>query len=94
MPVILKIEYADGTSEELRIPAEIWRRNATFVEKMIVTGKEIKALTLDPHLEIADVNLSNNTWPAQPAKSRFQLFKQDRPRNPMQPLEKKPEGRP
>ena len=25
MPVILQIDYADGTSEELRIPAEIWR---------------------------------------------------------------------
>lgn len=92
MPVILKIDYADGTTEELRIPAEIWRRNAVSVEKMIVTGKEIKALTLDPHLEIADVNLSNNTWPTQPAKSRFQLFKQERQRNPMQQLEKKPAG--
>ena len=93
MPVILKVEYADGTAEELRIPAEIWRRNATFVEKMIVTAKEVKALTLDPHLEIADVNLSNNTWPSQPAKSRFQLFKQERQRNPMQQPEKRPESR-
>ena len=61
---------------------------------MIVTAKEIKSLTLDPHLEIADVDLSNNTWPAQPAKSRFQLFRQDRPRNPMQQLEKKPGTQP
>jgi hypothetical protein len=26
MQVILKIEYSDGTAEEVRIPAEIWRR--------------------------------------------------------------------
>ena len=92
MPVILKIDYTDGTSEELRIPAEIWRRNPVFVEKMIVTSREIASLTLDPHLEIADVNLANNSWPAKPAKSRFQLFKQERPRNPMQQLERKPAG--
>ena len=92
MPVILKIDYTDGTSEELRIPAEIWRRNPVFVEKMIVTSREIASLTLDPHLEIADVNLANNSWPARPAKSRFQLFKQERPRNPMQQLERKPAG--
>ena len=43
-------------------------------------------------LAIADVNLANNSWPARPAKSRFQLFKQERPRNPMQQLERKPAG--
>jgi len=92
MPVILKIEYADGTSEEMRIPAEIWRRNSSFVEKMIVTAKEIKSLTLDPHLEIADTDLANNTWPPQLAKSRFQLFKEEKQKNPMQELEKKGPG--
>ncbi len=89
MPVILKIDYTDGTSDEMRIPAEIWRRNSTFVEKMIVTSKEIKNLTLDPHLEIADTDLANNTWPPQPAKSRFQLFKDEKLKNPMQEVEKK-----
>ncbi|HQZ16025.1 MAG TPA: M1 family metallopeptidase [Vicinamibacteria bacterium] len=92
MPVILKIDYADGTSQEMRIPAEIWRRNSSFVEKMIVTSKEIKSLTLDPHLEIADTDLSNNAWPPQLAKSRFQLFKEEKQKNPMQELEKKGPG--
>jgi aminopeptidase N len=89
MPVILKIDYTGGATEEMRIPAEIWRRNSSLVEKMIVTSKEIKSLTLDPHLEIADTDLSNNTWPPQPAKSRFQLFKEEKEKNPMQELEKK-----
>src|SRR6185295_13745423 len=56
MPVILLVEYADGTSEELRIPAEIWRSNNYDVTKLIVTSKEIKTITLDPHLETADVD--------------------------------------
>ncbi|HEX4947394.1 MAG TPA: M1 family aminopeptidase, partial [Blastocatellia bacterium] len=84
MPVIFAIEYTDGTKEEMRIPAEIWRRNNLEVTKLIVTPKEIKSITLDPHLETADTDLSNNHWPARPVKSRFQLFKQQQAPNPMQ----------
>lgn len=92
MPVILQIDYTDGTTEELRIPAEIWRLNNTDVSKLIVTKKEIKTITLDPHLETADVELGNNFFPRRPVKSRFQIFKdQQRPRNPMQELERKPQ---
>jgi hypothetical protein len=93
MPVILGVEYADGTSEELRIPAEIWRLNNTEVSKLIVTNKEVKSISLDPHLETADVNMENNFFPRRVLKSRFQLFKErQRTRNPMQQLEAKPLG--
>src|SRR5215212_2770102 len=37
MPVILEIVYSDGTKEEMRLPAEIWRYNNAEVSKMIVT---------------------------------------------------------
>lgn len=95
MPVILEINYADGTKEELRIPAEIWRYNNTDVSKMIVTPKEIATITLDPHLETADADLSNNFFPRRPAKSRFQLFKEQQPAaNPMQQIERKNLPRP
>jgi hypothetical protein len=84
MPVILNIEYADGTREELRIPAEIWRYNNTAVTKLLMTKKEIRSITLDPHLETADTDLSNNSFPRRPVKSRFQLFKERTKPNPMQ----------
>jgi aminopeptidase N len=90
MPVILGIEYEDGTQEELRIPAEIWRLNNYDVSKLIMTPKEVRAITLDPHLETADVELANNSFPRRPVKSRFQLFKDAQaPANPMQELERK-----
>jgi hypothetical protein len=57
MPVILKIDYADGSTEELRIPAEIWRKNSVAVEKLLVTSREITRLTLDPHGELPDTDL-------------------------------------
>jgi len=91
MPVILQIDYADGTGEELRIPAEIWRYDNYNVSKLIITNKEIKSITLDPHLETADVDLENNSFPRRPVKSRFQLFKEAaKPPNPMQEVEQKP----
>lgn len=91
MPVILEVDYVDGTKDELRIPAEIWRLNNFNVSKLIVTNKEIKSITLDPHLETADVDLQNNYFPRRLVKSRFQLFKDEKKtRNPMQELEQKP----
>ena len=90
MPIILKVDYADGTSEELRLPAEVWRYNASAVEKLILTPREISRLTVDPHGEVPDTDLSNNVWPQQPAKSRIELFKEGTPKNPMQEGVKKP----
>lgn len=76
MPVILEMTFEDGSTEELRIPAEIWRRNNEQVSKLIITTKTLRSLTLDPHLETADVDLENNHFPRQVIKSRFQLFKE------------------
>ncbi len=85
MPVILQLHFADGTKQELRIPAEIWRRNNAAVSKMIVTPKELKEIVLDPHLETADTDLNNNYFPRRPLKRQFELFKERRDPNPMQP---------
>ncbi|MEO6588916.1 MAG: M1 family metallopeptidase [Pyrinomonadaceae bacterium] len=78
MPVILGLEYTDGTREKITIPVEIWRYNYKEVSKLIVTKKELKAIVLDPNLETADADLSNNAFPRRPVKSRFQVFKDGR----------------
>lgn len=86
MPVILEFEFVDGSKEVHRIPAEIWRLRSDTITKVFATEKEIKSITLDPFLETADTDLSNNHWPPQAKPSRFQLFKQRTrtPENPMQ----------
>ena len=85
MPVILEVEYVDGTKEELRLPAEIWRYNSTAVSKLIMTKKEIRSIVLDPHLESADVDFSNNAFPRRPINRRIQLTPAEpTPANPMQ----------
>lgn len=75
MPLIFKVEYMDGSAEEIRVPAEIWRYDNFNVSKMIVTKKEAKSIVLDPNLETADAELSNNFFPRRSVPTRFQVFK-------------------
>ena len=65
MPILLELEFADGSKESLRIPAEIWRRDNKSVSKLIITEKSIKRIVLDPRNETADVNVDNNYYPPQ-----------------------------
>ncbi len=86
MPVILKLDYTDGSTEELRIPAEIWRVDSAKSSKLIMTKKELKQVQLDPHEEIGDADVENNFWPRRIIKSRFQLFKEPKVETPMKEL--------
>jgi len=87
MPVILEFEYTDGTKHVERIPAEIWKMDSKTVTKVFPSEKEVKKITLDPFLETADVDTSNNHYPPQAKADRFEMFKANKPRtrdNPMQ----------
>jgi len=84
MPIIVRVHYADNTSELVRIPAEIWRQDSRRVDKLFLTDKEIVRMELDPYRETADTEESNNSWPPKLVPSRFQLFKKEKKKNPMQ----------
>ena len=85
MPVILEVHYSDGSSEELRVPVDAWRQQQVSFSKLVVTDKEIERVVLDPHLEIADVDRSDNVWPPRIPESRFKMRDEsDRGKNPMQ----------
>lgn len=75
MPIILQMEFTDGTSEELRFPAEIWRRSPDAVKKLVVTDKHIASIIVDPLQETADVNIENNYYPRRIIPSRIESFK-------------------
>jgi hypothetical protein len=87
-PLILKLDFADGSTEELKLPAEIWRFNTEKASKLIMTKKELTAVTFDPRQELVDCDLENNFWPRRPVKTKFQLFKEDAAKNPMRELTK------
>ncbi|SFC07547.1 hypothetical protein SAMN05421780_102483 [Flexibacter flexilis DSM 6793] len=86
MPLIVRMEFEDGTDSVARIPAEVWKLNDKNISKVFVTKKPVASFTLDPYLETADADLSNNSYPAKLTPTRFQLFKESRrPQpNPMQ----------
>jgi hypothetical protein len=85
MPLIIEFTYVDNTKQVFRIPAEIWRQYEDKVSKVFILDKEIKSVRLDPFLETADTDLDNNSWPKEVNPTRYQLFKQQAPKeNPMQ----------
>ena len=85
-PVVVELQFTDGAKELHKVPAEIWRMGDKKVTKVFKTTKEIKQIVLDPYLETADVDTSNNYFPNKPATSRFEIFKQKQGggENPMQ----------
>ncbi|WP_299337286.1 M1 family metallopeptidase [uncultured Psychroserpens sp.] len=75
MPIIVEFTYADGTSKTETYPAQIWRFNDNEVSKAIASEKEIISITVDPKLETADIDTSNNSWPREVKESDFDKFK-------------------
>ncbi|WP_286692184.1 MULTISPECIES: M1 family metallopeptidase [unclassified Brevundimonas] len=63
MPIILKLTFDDGTSEVVRIPAEIWRYNSQEVSWQYVTDKTLVQTEVDPNWETADADRANNYFP-------------------------------
>lgn len=62
MPVIVKMDFADGSTETMRIPAEVWRYNPKAVTWQYVTGRTLARTELDPLLETADADRSNSVY--------------------------------
>ena len=84
MPVILKVTHEDKSTREIRLPAEAWVKNAKSMSRLITSGKPVESIELDPHLETADTDRSNNHFPPKISKSRFKLYKENKPKNEMQ----------
>jgi hypothetical protein len=75
MPIIVDYEYEDGTVERVKYPVQIWRKNDKEVRKLVPSNKKIISISLDPDLETADIDTSNNSWPKKQDESDFDKFK-------------------
>ena len=75
MPIIIDIEYDDGTIERKKYPAQVWRKNDSEVRKVLTSNKRILSVSLDPDKETADIDTSNNSWPEKEIESEFDKFK-------------------
>lgn len=84
-PLIIQAKFVDGTDTVIRIPAEIWRMDQQTVTKVFIFDKSVSSFKLDPFLEMADCDVSNNSFPPVASPTRYQLFQQKQQNeNPMQ----------
>ena len=72
MPIIAELNFEDGTKEVHKFPVQIWRRNNTTAKRVFATEKKVVKIQLDPKLETADIDVSNNTWPKEAVVDKFE----------------------
>lgn len=61
MPVNLRLDFANGTTERVRLPVEAWYQGSRFVYVRQYPSELIKA-AIDPEKNVPDVRRENNTW--------------------------------
>jgi hypothetical protein len=71
MPIIVQLTFDDGTTEDYKFPAQIWRMNDAEVSRVFAAKKAISKIVIDPKEETADIDTTNNVWPKQEVKSKF-----------------------
>jgi hypothetical protein len=63
MPIILRVDYTNGSSDVVVQKADVWFSGTRQVAMTIpLRGKTIKAVTLDPDNRFQDLDRSNNAW--------------------------------
>ncbi len=66
MPIIAKVDFADGTSETVTSPAEVWFAGSRHASVSVpLRGRTIRTVTLDPENRFQDLDRTNNVWPAK-----------------------------
>ena len=76
-PLDLTIEYTRGKNEQIKLPAEIWRRDAEKVTKLLISEREIESITLDMGHQTPDADRTNNNYPRKIIPSRIELYKRE-----------------
>lgn len=71
MPIIVEMTFEDGTTENHHFPAQIWRMNDKEAIRTFATQKAVTKIVVDPKQETADIDVSNNSWPKEQLKSKF-----------------------
>ena len=84
MPIPLQLTFEDGTTQDLHLPPEVWAKDARDISRLFMTKKPVVRMEIDRIQGLADAERYNNVWPAEPAQSRFKLFKKKYGKNAMQ----------
>ncbi len=65
LPIRARFTFSDGTTDDVRYPAEVWSTNTTrYPRRFAFTGKTLTRIDLDPELLLVDADRTNNSWVA------------------------------
>ncbi|PKF72396.1 M1 family metallopeptidase [Chryseobacterium sp. PMSZPI] len=76
MPTTVQLKFKDGTTKNVKIPVEVWKRNKDW-KFQVDSDKEIDQVKLDPDSMIPDVNMKNNIWVPSDIKSADKINAKD-----------------
>lgn len=71
MPILVELQFEDGSTENHVFPAQIWRKNNETAKRVFATDKKVVKIQIDSKLETADIDTNNNVWPSTEVKSKF-----------------------
>lgn len=83
MPVLLRLEFSDGTIESVHIPAEVWRRDRQRITWQYLSNKSLVRAAIDPRWETADADRRNNVYARDIETRTFTLRQPPSPDNSM-----------
>jgi len=75
LPLIVELTYEDGKKERKQFPAQIWSKHDAEVKRVFASEKQITNIVVDPDLETADIDMTNNSWPKKTEENQFDKFK-------------------
>ncbi len=61
MPVDLRLSYANGTAEDVRLPVEVWFLGNHYSFDRKIPADVVK-VEIDPRQNFPDVRRGNNMW--------------------------------
>jgi hypothetical protein len=61
MPAELRLTYADGTNDTVRLPVEMWNLGPRF-EYHVPSPKRVTRAQVDPRRVLPDLNRANDVW--------------------------------
>jgi hypothetical protein len=64
MPVELALTYADGSTDVVRLPVEMWNQGPRFTYRAS-DGRRVVSVTVDPRSALPDIDRGNNNWPGR-----------------------------
>lgn len=66
MPLQLDLTFDDGTTQRVKLPVDVWRRNEKSFTYGFFSDKDVVKVVADPDEAFADVNREDNTWAKVP----------------------------